>query len=323
MNRDSSESGSPLLIGLGGVGSDLVAMVDPGSGADLLLIDTDHRVAKRHPALRALIIGEDIVRGEGCGGNKNLGRACFRRDMGHIIQEVNGHSPVVLVCGAGGGTGLPGAAEIALMLSGSGTPRFSFVLGHRIPLSGGLDPMAVASVLLEGPLSPGSLVTTAPEGSTLESGQMSFQTLAWSLGIFMRCMSDGAVSRISGGSLEHMEAKKEVLGCSLELMGSGPEGIGGLLHSIEDEVALVPICLPSGLSASIVEEVLQRMDEAPDDLHAGICRMVSPGDVITAFVIRRMRSSEQGLQREIPRLPDDDITLEWTLDLIPGREDPI
>jgi hypothetical protein len=81
----------------------------------------------------------------------------FRSGMERIAQEVSGRSPVLIIAGSEGGTGLAGAVELNAFLNRSGIPRFTFLIseeGHEVDPS--REAMAIA--LLSGPLRPGLLV---------------------------------------------------------------------------------------------------------------------------------------------------------------------
>ena len=149
---------SPLVLGLGGAGCDLVASLEC-SGYETLLVDTDRRTERRHPGSEVLIIGKELVSGEGCGGNMNLGKACFKTNMEPILSHITTHRPVLIVSYPGGGTGTPGAVEISVMLARFKVPYFNFLVCRRGPSTGGLDPFGMGEFLLKGPLGPGSLVS--------------------------------------------------------------------------------------------------------------------------------------------------------------------
>ena len=149
---------SPLVLGLGGAGCDLVASLKC-SGYETLLVDTDRRTERRHPGSEVLIVGKELVSGEGCGGNMNLGKACFKTNMDPILSRIVKHRPILTVSYPGGGTGTPGAVEISTMLDRFKIPHFNFLVCRRGPSTGGMDPFGMGEFLLKGPLGPGSLVS--------------------------------------------------------------------------------------------------------------------------------------------------------------------
>ncbi len=149
---------SPLVIGLGGAGCDLVASLKR-CGYETLLVDTDRRTGRRHPGSEVMIIGKALVSGEGCGGNMNLGKACFKTNMDPILSRIATHRPILTVSYPGGGTGTPGAVEISTMLDRFKIPHFNFLVCRRGPSTGGMDPFGMGEFLLKGPLGPGSLIS--------------------------------------------------------------------------------------------------------------------------------------------------------------------
>ncbi len=149
---------SPLVIGLGGAGCDLVASLER-CGYETLLVDTDRRSEKRHPGSEVMIIGKELVSGEGCGGNMNLGKACFKTGMEELLPRITKSRPILTVSYPGGGTGTPGAVEISTMLDRFKLPHFNFLICRRGPSTGGMDPFGMGEYLLKGPLRPGSLVS--------------------------------------------------------------------------------------------------------------------------------------------------------------------
>ncbi len=149
---------SPLVIGLGGAGCDLVASLER-CGYETLLVDTDRRSERRHPGSEVMIIGKDLVSGEGCGGNMNLGKACFKTGMEELLPRITTHRPILTVSYPGGGTGTPGAVEISTILDRFKLPHFNFLVCRKGPSTGGMDPFGMGEYLLKGPLRPGSLVS--------------------------------------------------------------------------------------------------------------------------------------------------------------------
>ncbi len=149
---------SPLVLGLGGAGCDLVASLKC-SGYEALLVDTDMRTARRHPGSEVILVGKELVSGEGCGGNMNLGKACFKTNMEPILSRIVKHRPILTVSYPSGGTGTPGAVEISTMLDRFKIPHFNFLVVRRGPSTGGMDPFGMGEFLLKGPLGPGSLVS--------------------------------------------------------------------------------------------------------------------------------------------------------------------
>ncbi len=157
----------PLMIGIGGRSVDILSTLDLGDDSDLLILDTDARTEKRFPDMKTITVGRNIVNGEGSGGNMNLARACFKMGMEDIAPLILGRPLVVVAASTVGATGIAGAVEICSLLTKVGLPSFSFLLHEETEGGGGMDPLKIASILLDGPLRPGCiLVRGGSQGST-------------------------------------------------------------------------------------------------------------------------------------------------------------
>lgn len=144
---------------VGGRSARIVSNIDLGKGIDVLVLDTDSRTERNFSNMNVLTVGSRIVHGEGSGGNMNLARACFRMDMEQIAPRVLGRPLVVFLTVTDGATGMAGAVEMSSLLVKVGMASFSFLL-HEEGIPGGrLDPLRIASILLDGPLKPGCILT--------------------------------------------------------------------------------------------------------------------------------------------------------------------
>jgi hypothetical protein len=164
-----NDNRKPLLIAIGGEAAEVVSGIDLGKDNDVIIIDTDSRTAKRYPEMNTMVIGSKVVRGEGTGGNMNLARACFKIDMENIAPKILGRPLVMILSSTEGATGIAGSVEISSLLVKVGMPAFSFLL-HDISIKeSGIDPLHIASMLLDGPLRPGCiLIRDSVEGATAQ-----------------------------------------------------------------------------------------------------------------------------------------------------------
>ncbi|MGA1866595.1 MAG: hypothetical protein ACMUFK_03920, partial [Thermoplasmatota archaeon] len=151
-------SRSPLLVVLGGRTARSIRNIDMGADVEVLVMDTDARTERNFPQMNVVTIGSRIVQGEGSGGNMNLARACFRLDMDRIAPLVLGRPLVVLLASTEGATGIAGAVEVSSLLTTVGMSCFSFLLHEDNVKGAGVDPLRIASTLLDGPLRPGCII---------------------------------------------------------------------------------------------------------------------------------------------------------------------
>jgi len=165
---DTFTERSPLLVVVGGRSARIVHGADIIKGSEILVLDTDSRTERSYGDLNVVTVGARLVKGEGSGGNMNLARACFRIDMERIAPMVLGRPLVIVLATTDGATGIAGAVEISSLLVKVGMPSFTFLLHEEGFQGSGVDPLRIASVLLDGPLRPGCILLS---GSSPESSQ--------------------------------------------------------------------------------------------------------------------------------------------------------
>jgi len=143
----------PVLVGIGGSGAQIVSKASP----DSVILDTDSRTRYLYPRHKVLILGEEVLGGEGAGRNLKLGMIAFRSGMDVIERTILPRMPVIIVAGCEGGTGLSGAVELNSHLARTGIPRFNFIVleDHPNP-EPGREAMALA--LIGSILHPGAIV---------------------------------------------------------------------------------------------------------------------------------------------------------------------
>lgn len=133
---------NPVLkvIGLGGGGCNAVErMIELGmTGVDFIAANTDYQVLKSNPAPTRILLGPQVTRGFGAGGNPQLGRAAAIESRTELAAALAGADMVFLTAGMGGGTGtgsIPVVAEIARALGAVTiaivTKPFTFEMGRR------------------------------------------------------------------------------------------------------------------------------------------------------------------------------------------------
>ncbi len=129
------------VVGVGGAGANAVdrLKMENLDRLQLAVINTDHQALASSPVQDKVLIGMNITRGLGAGGDPELGRVAAEADREKIAAVVKDCDLVFLVTGMGGGTGSgasPIVAEIAAehgaLVIAFVTLPFSFEGGRRM-----------------------------------------------------------------------------------------------------------------------------------------------------------------------------------------------
>jgi cell division protein FtsZ len=129
------------LIGVGGGGVNAVDRLraEQLSGLDVIAINTDQRALQACGVQEKLLIGANLTRGLGAGGDPELGRQAGDADRERIAAAVKDSDVVFLVSGLGGGTGSGVSPLVAELAAETGalviafvTIPFSFEGGRRL-----------------------------------------------------------------------------------------------------------------------------------------------------------------------------------------------
>lgn len=138
----SSNVTQPVLkvIGLGGGGCNAVErMIELGMrGVQFIAANTDQQTLAMNQAETKILLGPNITRGLGAGGDPAKGRAAAEESREELAAALAGADMVFLTAGMGGGTGtgsIPVVAEICRSLNvvtiAIVTTPFSFEIGKR------------------------------------------------------------------------------------------------------------------------------------------------------------------------------------------------
>ena len=128
------------VLGLGGGGCNAVErMMALGlKGVDFIAANTDQQVLTTNPAPTHILLGPNITRGLGSGGDPRKGREAAEESRKDLASALAGADMVFLTAGMGGGTGtgsIPVAAGIAnaqgAVTVGVVTTPFAFEMGRR------------------------------------------------------------------------------------------------------------------------------------------------------------------------------------------------
>jgi len=256
----------PLVVAIGGGAISIMDQMGDGKSYDRMWIDTDRRSKERNPAIGGMLLGNPLLSGEGCGGNMNLGRAVFREGMGPILERISNNRPIVILAAPGGGTGVAGAVEISTALKADNRSHFNLLLGHGVGGGGGMDPAALADLLLSGPLFPGAYMEgRGPDmvGSGLSEGDMASvvqDIAAASSPIWENRMEMDALSELSSGTP-----------LSLIYLRSDPEkGGNDLSLSAFPGKVVCALGFPEGTSEKIVLSYIDRLRSVLDICSLGV-----------------------------------------------------
>ena len=106
------------IIGCGGAGNNTInRLMKIGiMGATCIALNTDHQHLEMVEAHKKILIGKNLTRGLGAGGNPEIGRAAAEESREELKSILRESDLVFITCGEGGGTGTgsaPIVAEIA------------------------------------------------------------------------------------------------------------------------------------------------------------------------------------------------------------------
>ena len=114
INLDAFESFVKILvIGVGGGGSNAVnEMIDDEmKNIDFWVFNTDAQALATSKSANRLVLGEQVTKGLGAGGDPETGKQAALDSIDRINEIIDGYDMVFIACGEGGGTGT-GAAHV-------------------------------------------------------------------------------------------------------------------------------------------------------------------------------------------------------------------
>ncbi len=103
------------VIGIGGAGSNAVNRMidDMKNSIDYIVMNTDAQALSTSCCKNQFVLGEDITRGLGAGGNPEVGKKAALADLEKIKEMVSNTDLVFIAAGMGGGTGTGAAPVVA------------------------------------------------------------------------------------------------------------------------------------------------------------------------------------------------------------------
>ncbi len=101
------------VFGIGGAGGNAVnRMVNEGvKGVEFYVANTDMQVLNRSAVENKIVLGREVTRGLGAGGNPEMGRKAAQENESEIREAMKDADMVFITAGMGGGTGT-GAAPL-------------------------------------------------------------------------------------------------------------------------------------------------------------------------------------------------------------------
>lgn len=117
------------VVGVGGGGSNAVdRMIAAGlKGVEFIAINTDGVVLEHSLAGQRLQIGDKLTKGQGAGGNPEIGLQAAEESREEIAKAIKGADMVFVTAGMGGGTGTGAAAIVAEIAKSQGALTISVV----------------------------------------------------------------------------------------------------------------------------------------------------------------------------------------------------
>ena len=117
-NLDDVKDARILVVGAGGAGNNQVTRIQKKDveGADTVAINTDKQHLEMASADRKILVGKDLTKGLGAGGQPEKGARAAEENRAELRGLFKEADMVFLTCGLGGGTGTgvtPVLAEIA------------------------------------------------------------------------------------------------------------------------------------------------------------------------------------------------------------------
>src|SRR3972149_594322 len=120
INFDDLKAGKANIkvLGVGGCGTNMVTwLFNKGiNGATVYAANTDALHLSVAKADDKILIGKELTRGLGAGGQPNKGREAAKEALAEIKRAVAGSDMVFIIAGMGGGTGT-GAAPVVAQLA--------------------------------------------------------------------------------------------------------------------------------------------------------------------------------------------------------------
>lgn len=110
------------VVGCGGAGQNMVDwLYQKGiTGAEIIAVNTDLQDLKLKNADKKILVGKDVTRGLGAGGNPEKGMEAAKESMSELKESLKNSDMVFICAGMGGGTGTGTAPVVAQVAKDAG-----------------------------------------------------------------------------------------------------------------------------------------------------------------------------------------------------------
>ena len=117
------------VFGIGGGGCNAVKrMVNEGvQGVEFYVANTDMQVVEDSPVMNKIVLGRELTKGLGAGGNPEVGRKAAQETESEIREAIKGADMVFITAGMGGGTGTGAAPSFAKIAKEEGALTVAIV----------------------------------------------------------------------------------------------------------------------------------------------------------------------------------------------------
>lgn len=128
-NEDETLEVRISVIGVGGAGSNCISRMVKGGlkSAMAIAVNTDAKHLSITQAHKKILIGKNITKGLGAGGDPEIGKKCAEHDIELLKKEIGDNEITFLVGGMGGGTGTGAMPVIAKLAKEQGSTVIAFV----------------------------------------------------------------------------------------------------------------------------------------------------------------------------------------------------
>ncbi|MDO4566454.1 MAG: cell division protein FtsZ [Oscillospiraceae bacterium] len=115
LSEETTYSISIKVIGVGGGGGNAVnRMIQNGiKGVEFISMNTDGHILKFNKATYKIQLGGELTKGQGAGGNPEIGKKAAEESQEDIKAALKGANMVFITAGMGGGTGTGAAPVVA------------------------------------------------------------------------------------------------------------------------------------------------------------------------------------------------------------------
>ena len=117
------------VIGIGGAGNNMADWLYKKGveGAEIITVNTDTQHLNARESDKKILIGRDLTRGLGCGGEPNKGMESAREQIHEVKECLRNTDMIFVMSGLGGGTGTGAAPIIAQAAKETGAIVISVV----------------------------------------------------------------------------------------------------------------------------------------------------------------------------------------------------